>query len=458
MKRIMGLNILPEMLALWVIETSVVSLAFYHLLHGLSYSTSNEPVPFHIDAFAIVDAVVLAFTVGLVGVATGLYRLNVVMETRLMVLQAAVSVALSLPAVWLVAKLAHINLSAIAQNWPLGVVIAWILLLLVTRFLYRAALRMNLFVRHVAVLGAPQKVARMIDAIGEMNRLLYRIEVVDPPRPDPRQDGSGLPLPRRLWGVVVAGQDPAIDIPVSARQFDLDTFWEDQLGRVDVASAAGGEEAAPAARSGGADVAAAGASEGSMLAAGVRRLLDIVLASLLLLLTAPLLFVTALLIRIESPGPVIYRQERVGLGGRVFTLWKFRSMRCDAERAGPAWAVLRDPRVTTVGRFIRMVRIDELPQLVNILVGDMSLVGPRPERPHFVEQLAREIPVYRQRSRVKPGLTGWAQVSFPYGASVEDARKKLSYDLYYVKHRSLLFDLMILISTVRVILFQEGAR
>jgi lipopolysaccharide/colanic/teichoic acid biosynthesis glycosyltransferase len=133
-------------------------------------------------------------------------------------------------------------------------------------------------------------------------------------------------------------------------------------------------------------------------------------------------------------------------------------MHADAERFGPRWADLRDPRVTAVGRLIRQLRIDELPQLVNVLRGEMSLVGPRPERPHFVAQLAGEIPMYRERLLVKPGLTGWAQVSYPYGASVAEARAKLSFDLYYVKHRSLLFDLLILLSTVRVILFQEGAR
>ena len=133
-------------------------------------------------------------------------------------------------------------------------------------------------------------------------------------------------------------------------------------------------------------------------------------------------------------------------------------MRVDAEARGPVWAKQRDPRVTSVGSFMRRTRIDELPQLFNVLRGQMSFIGPRPERPHFVEQLAEVIPFYRERARVKPGLTGWAQVNFPYGASVEDARGKLSYDLYYVKHRSILLDLSILFATVRVILFQEGSR
>jgi lipopolysaccharide/colanic/teichoic acid biosynthesis glycosyltransferase len=155
---------------------------------------------------------------------------------------------------------------------------------------------------------------------------------------------------------------------------------------------------------------------------------------------------------------VLYRQERVGLHGRPFTILKFRSMHADAEARGPVWAAQRDPRVTRVGAFIRLARIDELPQLLNILRGEMSFIGPRPERPHFAAQLEQTVPLYRNRTLVKPGLTGWAQVNYPYAASVEDARAKLSYDLYYIKHRSLQLDLLILAATVPVVLFGRGAR
>jgi exopolysaccharide biosynthesis polyprenyl glycosylphosphotransferase len=179
----------------------------------------------------------------------------------------------------------------------------------------------------------------------------------------------------------------------------------------------------------------------------------------MLALAVPLMAVTAIAVRLDSKGPVLYRQKRVGLRGRSFMLLKFRSMRVDAEAGGlPRWAARGDARVTRVGAFIRSTRIDELPQLLNVLRGDMSLVGPRPERPHFVEQLAELIPFYDKRSYVKPGLTGWAQVNYPYGASVEDAREKLAYDLYYVKNRGLFLDLLVLLATVRVILFREGAR
>lgn len=190
----------------------------------------------------------------------------------------------------------------------------------------------------------------------------------------------------------------------------------------------------------------------------MRRGLDILLSLLLLALAMPLLVVTALAVRLESPGPVIYRQVRAGLHARPFTLLKFRSMRSDAEAGVPVWAARNDPRVTAVGRVIRMLRIDELPQLVNVLRGEMSLIGPRPERPVFVEQLARAIPFYADRCRIKPGITGWAQVNLPYGASIEDARQKLAYDLYYLRHRSVALDVITLLATVRVVLLRQGAR
>jgi len=155
---------------------------------------------------------------------------------------------------------------------------------------------------------------------------------------------------------------------------------------------------------------------------------------------------------------VLYRQERVGQHGRPFTLYKFRSMRIDAEAAGPVWARQKDDRVTPIGRFIRLTRLDELPQLWNVLRGDMSFVGPRPERPVFVEPLARQIPFYDLRHAVKPGITGWAQVRYRYADSIESAHEKLRYDLYYIKHLSAVFDLTIVVDTVKIILFQRGSQ
>ena len=190
----------------------------------------------------------------------------------------------------------------------------------------------------------------------------------------------------------------------------------------------------------------------------VKRLFDILCATILIILTLPIMLVTALLIILEGGLPVIYRQERVGLNGRLFSVMKFRSMGTDAEKDGqPRWATGNDVRVTRVGRFIRKTRIDELPQLLSVLKGDMSLVGPRPERPFFVDQLTRDIPFYAVRHSVKPGVTGWAQVRYHYGASVEDSAEKLQYDLYYVKNHTLFLDVVVLFETVGVVLTGKGA-
>jgi sugar transferase (PEP-CTERM system associated) len=191
----------------------------------------------------------------------------------------------------------------------------------------------------------------------------------------------------------------------------------------------------------------------------IKRVFDLVVSLLLLTATAPIMLLTALAIKMESHGPVFYRQERVGQHGRPFSIFKFRSMRADAEKDGrPQWAKKNDDRITLVGRAIRRTRIDELPQIFNVFMGEMSFVGPRPERPYFVADLNRQIPYYGVRHLVKPGITGWAQVRYPYGASVEDALEKLQYDLYYVKNHSLFLDLMILTQTVQVVLWGKGAR
>ncbi|PKO73723.1 MAG: sugar transferase [Betaproteobacteria bacterium HGW-Betaproteobacteria-17] len=196
-----------------------------------------------------------------------------------------------------------------------------------------------------------------------------------------------------------------------------------------------------------------------MLRDTIKRLFDLVVSAAMLAVSLPIMVLTALLIKLESPGPVLYRQERVGQGGRNFTILKFRSMCVDAEKDGkPRWAGQNDSRVTLTGRFIRRTRIDELPQVFNVFFGDMSFVGPRPERPYFVQDLTQKIPYYGVRHTVKPGITGWAQVRYAYGATDEDAMHKLQYDLYYVKNHSLFLDLMILFQTAQVVLWGKGVR
>jgi sugar transferase (PEP-CTERM system associated) len=191
----------------------------------------------------------------------------------------------------------------------------------------------------------------------------------------------------------------------------------------------------------------------------VKRSFDIVASGVLLILSLPVMVLAAIAIKLDSAGPLIYRQERVGLGGKSFDVLKFRSMRTDAEKDGkPQWAQAGDNRVTKVGRLLRLTRIDELPQLFTVLRGHMSLVGPRPERPYFVDQLVQQIPFYGARHSVKPGVTGWAQVRHHYGASVDDASDKLQYDLYYVKNHTLFFDVMVLFYSVRVVLLAQGSR
>ncbi|ODP37326.1 TIGR03013 family XrtA/PEP-CTERM system glycosyltransferase [Sphingomonas turrisvirgatae] len=229
---------------------------------------------------------------------------------------------------------------------------------------------------------------------------------------------------------------------------EISTFLERETGRVDLQSVNPSWL-----------IFSDGFSSGRMFSSIFKRLFDIVASLLLLALTLPLILLGALAVKLESKGPAFYRQRRVGLYGQGFDIIKLRSMRQDAEVAGKAvWAELDDPRITRVGRFIRKVRIDELPQCWSVLKGEMSFVGPRPERPQFVEDLEQQIPYYAERHMVKPGITGWAQINYPYGASIDDSRHKLEYDLYYAKNYSPFLDLLILLQTIRVVIFPDGAR
>lgn len=196
----------------------------------------------------------------------------------------------------------------------------------------------------------------------------------------------------------------------------------------------------------------------SVLSKNVKRCVDVVASSVGLFLSMPFCLLIALAIKLDSKGPVFYSQERMGKNGKIFRLIKFRSMGVDAEKNGPVWAGSCDERITRVGRLIRKSRLDELPQMISVLRGEMSFVGPRPERPFFVERLEKEIPFYSARHVTKPGITGWAQIRYPYGSTVEDALEKLKYDLYYVKHMSVFFDLLIILKTIKIVLLGKGAK
>ena len=228
---------------------------------------------------------------------------------------------------------------------------------------------------------------------------------------------------------------------------DYLAFWEREAGQIDIDNVGAGWLAF---------------AEGFRLDVwrlAIKRVIDVAVAIAFLIVFSPVLALAALAIKLDSRGSILFSQDRVGLDGRVFKVLKLRSMYEDAEKDGiPRWAVQGDDRVTRVGRFIRKTRIDELPQVINVLKGDMSFIGPRPERPFFVEQIRKEIPFYDLRHRVRPGITGWAQVNYQYGASMEDAKKKLAYDLYYVKNNDILLDAAILVQTVRVVLFGHGSR
>jgi sugar transferase (PEP-CTERM system associated) len=234
---------------------------------------------------------------------------------------------------------------------------------------------------------------------------------------------------------------------LGVKVYDLATHFEKRLGqiRIDFVNA-------------GWLIFGDGFNQGALRTA-IKRAFDVVFSLLLILVSAPIMLGAAIIIKLDSRGPVFYRQERVGQNGAGFMVTKFRSMRTDAEKDGqPRWASAQDDRVTRFGHIMRRLRIDELPQLFNVLKGDMSLVGPRPERPYFVEQLTQQIPYFAVRHSVKPGVTGWAQVRYQYGATVEDSQEKLQYDLYYVKNHSLFLDLVVLFETVGVVLTGKGAR
>lgn len=239
-------------------------------------------------------------------------------------------------------------------------------------------------------------------------------------------------------------------LPAPAARTAKDQLYRDSGSAISLPGAASGESAAIP------DIEAAARRLNAPMAAGAKRIFDIVFSVLLLGLTAPALALAALAVRLDSPGPVLYRQRRIGLGGREFSVLKLRSMIADAEPDGPRYAAVNDARITRAGRLLRKFHIDEIPQAINVLRGEMSFVGPRPERPEFVRELEREIPSYHCRHMVKPGITGWAQVNYEYAASVEGARCKLRYDLHYIRRSSLFLDFIIVLMTVRVALFGLG--
>ncbi len=343
--------------------------------------------------------------------------------------------------------------------------------ILFVRYAFRRLVDQESLKRKVVILGAGKKAQNLIDHLGlHFERSISLVGCISLSDDDNYIDSSKSPVislnsasllsfveDREIDEIVVAIDDrrktfdfhTLLDCKLRGIDVvDVLTFFEREMGRVEV------EMLHPSWL-----IFSDGFSSGSFTAFW-GRCFDILISGLLLLVSWPIMLATLIAIRVEDgfDAPIFYKQERVGLNGKTFFVSKFRSMRIDAEKAGPQWAKENDDRVTRVGRFIRKCRIDELPQIFNVFRGHMAFVGPRPERPQFVSHLEKSIPFYAERHRVKPGISGWAQLKYPYGSSDKDSLEKLKYDLYYVKNKSLLLDILIILQTVEVVLFGKGAR
>lgn len=452
MARILAHYITAEMALLGLFELLLSFALIYAMITAPGLTTLLSAAPAGLSPNGSNLAALLAITIGAIAATIGLYRPEALVDRNSLLLNAAVAGLLAFPAELLVIGSAHLGLRRADALWLAAVLAVWLVCILLTRLAVSRVLDRARLARRVLVVGSSQRALRLCETL--RNRRFRRFEPILAGAARTALTAHEL-REQRIWGVVLAdppesrhAAEALLGSKLSGiRVLDDTRFYEHHLGRIDLDTIDANW------------LLIADGFDQTRLGEASKRATDIVVSLLLLLAACPLMVITACLIKLDSKGPVFYRQQRTGLRGAPFTVLKFRSMTVDAEAGGdPRWAQHRDPRVTRVGSVIRPMRIDELPQLLNVLRGEMSMIGPRPERPHFVQQLGRVIPFYNERSCVKPGLTGWAQVNFPYGASVEDAREKLAYDLYYVKNRNLLLDMLILLSTIRVVLFREGAR
>jgi sugar transferase (PEP-CTERM system associated) len=469
MLRVRGLFVPVRTVALLLSEVFITCIAFYYF----TVPSDRLTLAPHSPGLSIQFALVLASLTVLMMVAVGLYNYTTLSDYRAMMPRVLLALALEGPIIFAATFLyGDFVWPAIPAwtVWYLEVVVALFACLVITRVIFLIVGGRRAWKRRVVIFGAGDRAAqiRRLSEAGSGGNFVPAAFIAfgraNTTLEDSAVDLGEMQDSERLYEFamgcgareIVIATDDRRGLPVRAllsckargiAVTEFLTFCERESGRVDL------DALRPSwlIYSDGFRV--------SWADRAVKRMFDVVVSITMLGLTLPLLLMTAIAIKLEDGGPIFYSQERVGLFGRRFILHKFRSMRQDAEPSGvPQWAAQRDSRVTRVGWFIRKVRIDELPQLINVLKGDMSFIGPRPERPYFVEQLRDDNPFYGERHAVKPGITGWAQISQPYGASLQDARQKLSYDLYYVKNHNLLLDIIILIQTVRVILFGEGAR
>ena len=396
----------------------------------------------------------IAFAVALQAamVAVGVYGIQAIRSVRFAVARLLVAVGLGI----LLLSVLFFLLPPVSF-WRSSLFYATLVALagmIAVRTMLRDTLAGEGFKRRVMVLGGGAR-AKRIEAVAARSGAGFAVVgVVD------INDSAGLPEQLLALGageVVLALEERRNALPLGdllkikttgVQVYDFSSFLERETGRVDL------DSLNPSWL-----IFSDGFSSGRRISTVAKRLFDVAASGLLLVLTFPLIVLTALAVKLESVGPAFFRQRRVGLYGQPFDVIKLRSMREDAEVGGNAvWAEKNDPRITRVGNIIRKCRIDELPQCWSVLKGEMSFVGPRPERPQFVEDLESQLPYYAERHVVKPGITGWAQINYPYGASIEDAREKLEFDLYYAKNYTPFLDLLILLQTARVVLWPEGAR
>ncbi|RMF11503.1 MAG: TIGR03013 family PEP-CTERM/XrtA system glycosyltransferase [Alphaproteobacteria bacterium] len=408
-------------------------------------------------ASARFDAVVYAIVTWVAMVSVGLYQSRTTLDLRETLLKLFVALFL---AVILLAVIGFVTGETLVWRSVLLVVTAEVLIVIpLIRWTFARIVDLDLLRRRIFLLGEGARAARARELAERPDARFRIVGGCDCRQARGEDQGSCL-----IEQVIESGASEIVvacereqEVPIAqlldcrlkgiAVQ-DIAAFIERETGRVDL------DTLDPAYL-----VFSDGFVGGRFYERLAKRGFDVLLAGSVLIVSLPVMLLAALAIRLTSPGPVFYRQERVGRGGRIFHLLKFRSMVVDAEPEGhPRWASADDPRITPVGRFLRMTRIDELPQVINVLKSEMSFVGPRPERPFFVARLARDIPFYRERHAMKPGITGWAQINYPYGASIADSRRKLEYDLYYIKNYTLFLDIVIILQTLRVILFADGAR
>src|SRR6202047_1375198 len=449
-------------------DALLITGAFYQLL---STSEISTPILLRASTFGAQFSAGLAIAAVTAVVSGGLYGHQSFVDFRLLLGKIAVATILVLMLVSFSAAYWRDGLDNLPDpgSFPLKATLIWLVCVSVTRSTFSVTLGRGMLRRRVFVLGNGAQAARIaglveaadnehflpISYLGVPGELpSVRADAIDWTNAEP--DALAELVDRLGASEIVVAADDRRGLPVrqllhcklaGIKVIDFLDFWERETRTIDLEALrpswlfySDGFRCGP-------------------LDEFLKRAFDIVVSVGLLILTLPLLVATACLIKLDSPGPILYRQTRVGLHGRVFTILKFRSMLVDAETdGGPRWAAGSGPRVTRVGTIMRKLRIDELAQILNVLRGDMSFVGPRPERPFFVAELARAIPYYAERHWAKPGITGWAQINFPYGASTEDARRKLTYDLYYVKNRSIFLDALILLQTARVIFWNHGAR